>query len=80
MLEKDQRLLRPQKGHVQLYSNTEQQYSIIARQRTSIGFKLGVRGGTRAAGLVAPLPRTAYFGKLAIIFLGCSLHSKRRLA
>ena len=24
------------------YSNTEQQYSIVARQRTSVGFKLAV--------------------------------------
>ena len=56
------------------YSNTEQQYSIVARQRTSIGFKLAVRGDTGAGGLVAPLPCTctAYFGKLAVLF-GCSL-------
>ena len=54
------------------YSNTEQQYSIVARQRTSIGFKIAVRGDTGAGGLVAPLPCTAYFGKLAILF-GCSL-------
>ena len=54
------------------YSNTEQQYSIVARQRTSIGFKLAVRGDTGAGGLVAPLPCTAYFGKLAKLF-GCSL-------
>ena len=39
------------------YSNTEQQYSIhvVARQRTSVGFKLAVRGDTGAGGLVAPL-------------------------
>ena len=56
------------------YSNTEQLYSIVARQRTSVrvGFKLVVRGNTGAGGLVTPLPRTAYFGKLAILF-GCSL-------
>ena len=28
------------------YSNTEQQYSIESRQRTSVGFKLVVRGDT----------------------------------
>ena len=57
-------------------SNTEQQYSIhpctVARQRTSVGFKLAVRGDSGAGGLVAPLPCTAYFGKLAKLF-GCSL-------
>ena len=58
-------------------SNTEQQYSIqwpstvAARQRTSVGFKLAVRGDSGAGGLVAPLPCTAYFGKLAKLF-GCS--------
>ena len=54
------------------YSNTEQQSGIAARQRTSIGFKLAVRGDTGAGGLVAPLPCSAYFSKLAILF-GCSL-------
>ena len=57
-------------------SNTEQQYSIqslsVARQRTSVGFKLAIRGDSGAGGLVAPLPCTAYFGKLAKLF-GCSL-------
>ena len=55
-------------------SNTEQQYSIQwhARQRTSVGFKLAVRGDSGAGGLVAPLPCTAYFGKLPKLF-GCSL-------
>ena len=53
-------------------SNTEQQYSTVARQRTSVGFKLAVRGDSGAGGLVAPLPCTAYFGKLAKLF-GCSL-------
>ena len=48
------------------YSNTEQQYSIVARQRTSVGFKLAIRGDTGASGLVAPLLCTAYFSKLAI--------------
>ena len=43
------------------YSNTEQQYSI---QRTSVGFKLAGRGDSGVGGLVAPLPCTAYFGKL----------------
>ena len=51
---------------------THQKYGIVAKQRTSIGFKLAVRGDSGAGGLVAPLPCTAYFGKLAILF-GCSL-------
>ena len=49
------------------YSNTEE-YCIVARQRTSVTFKLVVRGGTGTGGLVAPLPCTAYFGKLAVLF------------
>ena len=47
-------------------------YSAVARQRTSVRFKLAVRGDSGAGGLVAPLPCTAYFGKLAKLF-GCSL-------
>ena len=55
-------------------SNTEQQYMqyTVARQRTSVGLKLAVRGDSGAGSLVAPLPCTAYFGKLAKLF-GCSL-------
>ena len=37
---------------------THQQYSIVARQRTGIGFKLAVHGDSGAGGLVAPLPCT----------------------
>ena len=40
-------------------SNTEQQYSIQwqgVRQKTSVGFKLAVRGDSGAGGVVAPLP------------------------
>ena len=48
------------------YSNTEQQYSTVARQRTSVRFKLAVRGDTGTGGLVAPLPCSAYFDKLAV--------------
>ena len=44
----------------------------MVRQRTSVGFKLAVRGDSGADGLVAPLPCTAYFGKLAKLY-GCSL-------
>ena len=61
-------------------SNTEQhavQYT-VARQRTSVGFKLEVRGDSGAGGLVAPLPCTAYLSKLAKL-LGCSL-SQQALA
>ena len=46
---------------------TQQQYGIVARQRTSIGFKLAVCGDSGAGGLVAPLPSTAYFGKVSYI-------------
>ena len=53
-------------------SNTVQNSSTVARQRTSVGFKLAVRGDSGADGLVVPLPCAAYFGKLAILF-GCSL-------
>ena len=41
--------------------------------RTSFGFKLAVRGDS---GLVAPLPCTAYFSKLAILF-AVPCYSKR---
>ena len=43
-------------------SNTEH---TVARQSTSVGFKLAVRGDSGADSLVAPLPCAAYFGKLA---------------
>ena len=53
------------------YSNTEQQYSIVARQREQALVQAKgtyVLGDTGADDLVAPLPCTvtAYFGKLAI--------------
>ena len=63
---------------------TQIQYGIVARQTTSIGFKLAVRGDSGAGGLVYKLAVrgdsgagglvacTAYFGQLAILF-GCSL-------
>ena len=51
------------KGHPHL---STVRYGIVARQRTSIDFKLAVRDDSGAGGLVAPLPCTAYFGKLAI--------------
>ena len=50
-------------------SNSSSTVAIVARQRTSVGFKLAVRGDS---GLVAPLPCTQYFGKLAKLF-GCFL-------
>ena len=57
------------------YSNTEQQFSTVASKtenkrltRLSVHFKLAVRGDTGAGGLVAPLPCSAYFGKLAVLF------------
>ena len=72
MLGKNQRSPRPQMGHVQQH-RTALQYTVqVARQRTSVSFKLAVRGDSGAGGLVAPLPCTAYFCKLAKLF-GCSL-------
>ena len=44
-------------------------HSIVARQRRSICFKLAICGDAGAGGLVAPLPCTAYLGKLAIIIV-----------
>ena len=52
--------------------NNSTVWTLVARQRTSIDFKLAVHGDTGAGGLVAPLPCAAYLGKLAILF-GCSL-------
>ena len=50
-------------SHHLKWGRTAVQYT-VARQRTSVGFKLAVRGDSGAGGLVAPLPCTAYFGKL----------------
>ena len=67
MLGKNQRSSRPQNGAcAAMQHRTAVQY-IVARERTSVGFKLAVRGDPGAGGLVAPLPCTAYFGKLAEI-------------
>ena len=72
MLGKNQRLSRPQMGHVRSNSNTEQQYSMYSGKTENKRFKLAVHGDSGAGGLVVPLPCTAYFGKLAKLF-GCSL-------
>ena len=73
MLGKNQRSSRPQMGHVQQYQHrTAVQYTVARQRTTSVGFKLAVRGDSGAGGLVAPLPCTAYFGKLAKLF-GCFL-------
>ena len=53
-----------------------QNSSTVARQRTSVGFKLAVRADSGADGLVAPLLCAAYFCKLAKLF-DCPCHSKR---
>ena len=57
----------------------------MARQGTSakrlymVSSKLAVSGDTGAGGLVAPLPCTAYFGKLATVYcLAVPCHGKRR--
>ena len=50
-------------------SNAEQQYM---QYTVALCFKLAVRGDSGASGLVAPLPCTAYFGKLGKLF-GSSL-------
>ena len=65
MLGKNQRSSRPQMGHLQQYQHRTAVQWQDTRQRTSVGFKLAVRGDSGAGGLVAPLPCTAYFGKLA---------------
>ena len=70
MLGKNQRLSRPQMGHVQQIIAT--QNSSTVQYTVALCFKLAVRGDSGASGLVAPLPCTAYFGKLAKLF-GCSL-------
>ena len=67
MLGKNQRSSRPQMVHEQQQHRTAVQHTVAARQRTSVGFKLAVRGDSGAGGLVAPLPCTAYFRKLAKI-------------
>ena len=73
MLGKNQRSSRPQMGHVQHAIATQNSSTVYSgRQKTSVSFKLAVRGDTGAGGLVAPLPCTAYFRKLAKLF-GCSL-------
>ena len=56
---------------------TQQQYGIVARQRTSIGFKLAVCGDSGAGGLVAPLPCTAYFRLKIAYFTGEVSFSQR---
>ena len=72
MLGKNQRSSRPQNGARAAIAT--QNNSTVARQRTSVRFKLALVVGddTGASGLVAPLPCSAYFGKLAVLF-GCSL-------
>ena len=47
-------------------------WGTCSNSKTRVGFKLAVRGDSGAGGLVAPLPCTAYFGKLTKLF-GCSL-------
>ena len=70
MLGKHQRSSRPQMGAGAAIAtqNSSTVYSVVTRQRTSIRFKLAVRGDTGAGGLVASLPCTAYFGMLAVLF------------
>ena len=68
---KDRHALKWGSAAIATQNNSTVQYT-VARQRTSVSFKLAVRGDSGAGGLVAPLPCTAYFGKLAILF-GCSL-------
>ena len=54
---------RPHMRHVQQQQHrTAVQYTVARQmQRTSVGFKLAVRGDSGVGGLVAPLPCTAYF-------------------
>ena len=69
MLGKNQRLSRPQMGHVRVALATQNSSTVYSgKTENKRGFKLAVRGDSEAGGLVAPLPCTAYFSKLA----GCS--------
>ena len=75
MLGKNPKIVTPSNGAraaIATQNNSTVRSYTVARQRTSVSFKLAVRGDSGAGGLVAPLPCTAYFGKLAILF-GCSL-------
>ena len=76
MLGKNQRSSRPQMHGAHAAIATQNSSTVIVysgkAERTSVGFKLAVRGDSGAGGLVAPLPCTAYFGKLAKLF-GCFL-------
>ena len=66
--------MSPVQSRVQVLHLPLEHYSTVQWQdkTTSVRFKLAVRGDTGAGGLVVPLPCTAYFGKLAVLF-GCSL-------
>ena len=73
MLGKNQRSSRSQMGHVQHAIATQNNSTVYSgKTENKRWFKLAVRGDSGAGGLVAPLPCTAYFGKLAKLF-GCSL-------
>ena len=72
MLGKNQRSSRPQMGHVQQIATQNNSTVYSGKTENKRWFKLAVRGDSGAGGLVAPLPCTAYFGKLAKLF-GCSL-------
>ena len=50
-------------------------WGMCSNSNTDVSFKLAVRGDSGAGDMVAPLPCTAYFGKLAKLF-GCSLPQK----
>ena len=63
MLGKNQRSSRPQMGTcAAIATQNSSTVCTVARQRTSVGFKLVVRGDSGAGDLVVPLPCTAYFG------------------
>ena len=71
MLGKNQRSSRPQMEQYTAMRGFSQPGIEATRQSTSIDFELAVRSYVvtlGAGGLVAPLPCTAYFGKLAILF------------
>ena len=73
MLGKNQRSSRPQMAGARAAIATQNSSTVYSgKTETSVGFKLAVRGDSGADGLVAPLPCTAYFCKLAELF-GCSL-------
>ena len=65
-------LLQTQQKQCELFVVLKKTKPFLSHVAVSHVAVLAVRGDSGAGGLVAPLPCTAYFGKLAKLF-GCSL-------